>query len=183
MTYKEIDGDLIELALAGSFDVIAHGCNCFCMQGAGIAKQMSKTFNTLDFALELPILKGNMLKLGDIDFEEVLKTKDGNIMLEKLYDVPQPSMDWNFPPLTVVNAYTQYEPGANLDYEALTLCLRKINHKFKNKHIGLPGFIGGGIAGGDNDIIRNIIKKELADCDVTIVFLPQNNHFMLDIFK
>jgi hypothetical protein len=27
MKYQEIQGDLIELALAGSFSVIAHGCN------------------------------------------------------------------------------------------------------------------------------------------------------------
>lgn len=28
MKYQEIDGDLIQLALEGNFDVIAHGCNC-----------------------------------------------------------------------------------------------------------------------------------------------------------
>jgi hypothetical protein len=32
-----------------------------------------------------------------------------------------------------------------LDYEALALCLRKINHTFKGKHVGLPQ-IGCGIA-------------------------------------
>lgn len=28
MRYQEVDGDLIELAKKGEFDVIAHGCNC-----------------------------------------------------------------------------------------------------------------------------------------------------------
>jgi len=70
-----------------------------------------------------------------------------------------------------------------LDYEALTLCMRKINHIFKGKHIGLPGFIGGGLAGGDVSKIREIIKKELKDCKVSIVFLPQNIHQMLEEFR
>lgn len=36
---KRIEGDLIKLALAGEFDVVVHGCNCFCKMGAGFAKQ------------------------------------------------------------------------------------------------------------------------------------------------
>jgi ribonucleoside-diphosphate reductase beta chain len=38
------DGDLITLAKAGKFDVIAHGCNCHSTMGAGIAPQMAKAF-------------------------------------------------------------------------------------------------------------------------------------------
>ena len=34
---KYIKGDLIKLAQKGKFDIIAHGCNCFCTMGAGIA--------------------------------------------------------------------------------------------------------------------------------------------------
>jgi O-acetyl-ADP-ribose deacetylase (regulator of RNase III) len=37
---KEIEGDLIDLAKRGHFDVVTHGCNCFCTMGAGIAPQM-----------------------------------------------------------------------------------------------------------------------------------------------
>lgn len=35
---KVLHGDLISLALAGHFEAIVHGCNCFCTMGAGIAK-------------------------------------------------------------------------------------------------------------------------------------------------
>ena len=35
---KDIEGDLLLLALAGHFDVIVHGCNCQCTMGAGVAK-------------------------------------------------------------------------------------------------------------------------------------------------
>jgi len=72
----------------------------------------------------------------------------------------------------VINAYTQYLGGANLDYEALTLVLRKINHKFKGEHIGLPQ-IGCGIAGGDWKKVRKIIKRELKNCYVTVVIYKQ----------
>jgi len=37
---KIVNGDLIKMALAGEFDVIVHGSNCFCNFGAGIAKQI-----------------------------------------------------------------------------------------------------------------------------------------------
>lgn len=145
--YNEINGDLIALALGGKFDVIAHGCNCFCLQGTGIAKQMNEHFitnNSWHFSLEHRTShKGNINKLGQIQFNRVNK-------------------------VIVVNAYTQYQPGANIDYEALTLCMRKMNHEFKGKHIGLPQ-IGCGIAGGNWNTVREIIKKELKDCKVTVV--------------
>jgi len=60
-----------------------------------------------------------------------------------------------------------------LDYEALTLCLRKINWVFSGKHIGLPK-IGAGLAGGDWEQIKQIIKNELNDCDVTVVIYKEN---------
>jgi len=156
MQYREIEGDLIKLALQGEFDVIAHGCNCFCLQGAGIAKQMSDIFDTNNFRkypLELPMLKGDINKLGRISYREYYKFINDEII---------------HPRVVVVNAYTQYQLGPNLDYEALTLCLRKMNHEFKGKHIGLPQ-IGCGIAGGDWDVVKLLIKQELKDCDVTVV--------------
>ena len=47
-------------------------------------------------------------------------------------------------------------------------CLRKINHFYRGKKIGLP-LIGCGIAGGDWNMVRAIIQQELKDCDVTVV--------------
>jgi O-acetyl-ADP-ribose deacetylase (regulator of RNase III) len=41
---KTIEGDLITLAQSGTFDVIIHGCNCYCTMGAGIAKSIKKIF-------------------------------------------------------------------------------------------------------------------------------------------
>lgn len=64
--YKEITGDLIELAKNGEFDVITHGCNCFCVMGNGIAPQMAKTFACNKFYKEKET-PGNINKLGTID--------------------------------------------------------------------------------------------------------------------
>lgn len=158
MIYNEIKGDLIQLALENKFDVIAHGVNCFCVQKSGLAPKMVNIFNTDKFPMESERLKGDINKLGQID---------GKTFLGK-YNTD--------PTLTVLNAYTQYYYGKNhsdgvdkpLDYEALTLCLRKINTIFKGKHIGLPK-IGCGLARGDWNIVKKIIKEELKDCKVTIV--------------
>jgi len=161
--YKEINGDLVELALKGEFAVVTHGCNCFCTMGAGIAPQMAKAFSCDKFKQEqkLPRFIGNINKLGTIDFER-----------KEIYN----KEDAVFHSLHVVNSYTQYHYGKNytndlstpLDYEALTLCLRKINHVFKGNHIGLPQ-IGCGLAGGDWNKVKEIIKKELKDCIITVV--------------
>lgn len=147
--YTEVDGDLITLAKSGKFDVIAHGCNCQCIMGAGIAPQMAEAFGADLFRLERPSYRGDINKLGQIDYDDTM-------------------------PPAVVNCYTQYNFNGrkkgeiDLDYEALTLCMRKMNIVFKGKHIGLPR-IGCGLAGGDWKIVKSIIQKELKDCIVTIV--------------
>jgi O-acetyl-ADP-ribose deacetylase (regulator of RNase III) len=74
--------------------------------------------------------------------------------------------------LTIVNAYTQYMPGYNdlkQNYQAINDSMRLIATDFKGKKIGLP-LIGAGLAGGDWNIIRDIIKNNLEDMvDYTIV--------------
>lgn len=162
-TFKEIDGDLIEEAFKGSFDVIVQGNNCFCVQGAGLAPQMVKAFNTDLFKMEGEQYKGDINKLGNIDYQT-----------RWLID-PKKS-------LVVVNAYTQYNYGANhadgdkrpVDYEAIALVMRKINRTFAGKTIGIPHVIGAGLAGGNPGIIIDIIKRELKDMDVIMVKLNKN---------
>ena len=131
--------------MAKDFDVIAHGCNCFNTMGAGIAVQMAKHFGADKFKLEDRLYEGDINKLGQID-----------------YDYNDRVDTW------IVNCYTQHMGGKNLDYAALVLCLKKINHRFKGRSIGLPQ-IGCGIAGGDWNVVRFLIKKNLKNCDVTVV--------------
>lgn len=196
---KYVKGDLIKLALAGEFDVIAHGCNCFCTMGAGIAPQMASAFGCDEFEKEQLTYteydddgnefevetnnQGDINKLGTIDWAiqylwfDHPKAKDGLAIAMGHRSVGQP----NTKEIIVVNAYTQYRYGRNhhdgvhnpFDYEAFTICMRKMNHVFKGKHIGLP-MIGAGLAGGDWNKIEQIIKSELKDCIITIVIYDSN---------
>jgi len=191
---KYVDGDLIKLALKGEFDVITHGCNCFCQMGAGIAPQMAEAFGCNEFAKEREYIvdcdeqgdyctvetenKGDINKLGTIDYETQYlwfkhpNAKDGYAVAMNHRTVGQPDTK----PLTVVNSYTQYRYGRNhadgdarpFDYEAFTMCMRKINNIFAGKHIGMPK-IGAGLAGGNWNRIEHIINTELRDCIVTVV--------------
>jgi len=162
---KQINGDLIKLSLEGNFDVIIHGCNCFCRMGRGIALQIKEIFPEAFNADKKYSYPGDMNKLGNYSYSiKQLESSDTRLFksLDELNQIKN---------LIIINAYTQY--GHNpidkpLDYEALTLCLRKINNKFAGKTIGLP-LIGSGLAGGNWVIIEEIIKTELKDMDVTIV--------------
>lgn len=174
-TYKEVDGDLLALARKGQFDVIAHGCNCFCTMGAGIAPQMAKWFGCDEYALEASNHKGNINKLGQISYGSFY-TKNGRV---RAYAANKTNRAWEedgWKKNIAINCYTQYGFGKNhsdgseypLNYNALALVLQKINHTFRGQHIGLPQ-IGCGLAGGDWEVVREMIKFYLTDCDITVV--------------
>lgn len=152
-----IEYDLIKFALERKCDVIAHSVNCFNTQKSGLAKQMSTIFATNTFPMELKG-KGSYSKLGNIDYLNIGFTV-------------------NKKGIIVVNCYTQYYHARNaprnydsvfVDYDAFSLCMKKINFIFKGKHIALPYNMSSYRAGGDWNIIYDIIKKELKDCKVTI---------------
>ncbi|MBV6626962.1 MAG: macro domain-containing protein [Rivularia sp. (in: Bacteria)] len=149
-----IKGDLIKLAKAGNFEVIAHGCNCMCKMGAGIAKTIKLEFpeaHTADCATE----KGDKNKLGTCSFASC-KFENGVC--------------------DVVNAYTQYHwrgRGVLVEYDAIRNCMRWLKENYSGKKIGLPK-IGAGLAKGDWNIIELIIAEELNDEDITIVLFESN---------
>tara|TARA_R110000868_G_scaffold36248_4_gene128781 strand:- start:2919 stop:3383 length:465 start_codon:yes stop_codon:yes gene_type:complete len=153
MIKNEVSGDLIDLAKKGNFDVIAHGCNCFCTMGAGIAPQMANAFGCDTFPLEDVKYNGMHGKLGKIDYKTI---------------------DVNGKELSVVNAYTQYGLGGKpFNYDAFEKIIIEMNKVFKGKHIGLPK-IGAGLAGGDWLVIKEMINKGFTDCNVTIVKYQKN---------
>lgn len=163
-SYREIRGDLLKLAKQGKFDVIAHGCNCFATMGAGIAAAVKKEFPAA-FRADKAYRAEAIERLGNFTFGDM--TLDTRKNVEMQY------------PLLVFNLYSQYMPGPSLDEEALILSLRKMAMYLKDEvedgvelKIGLP-LIGCGIAGGDWDEVREFVKKELREFDVTVVTFNQ----------
>lgn len=148
---KELHGDLISLALAGHFEVIVHGCNCFCTMGAGIAKAIRDHFPEA-YAADLATAPGDRGKLGGYSAATLIR--EGR-------------------ELTVVNAYSQYHfhgTGILVDYKAVRRVFAAIAKDFRGKRIGYPK-IGAGLAGGDWTILAAIISEELAGEDHTLVLL------------
>jgi O-acetyl-ADP-ribose deacetylase (regulator of RNase III) len=142
---KKINGDLISLAKNGQFDVIVHGCNCFNTMGAGIAKLIKSEFPEA-YKADLKTEKGSKDKLGTISI-----AKSGD--------------------LTIINAYTQHNwrgRGVKADYEAIRRAFREIKLQFSGCKIGYPA-IGAGLAGGDWEVISQIISEELNGEDHTLV--------------
>ncbi|MEM1070940.1 MAG: phosphatase [Planctomycetota bacterium] len=146
-----VDGDLIELGANGAFDVIVHGCNCFNTMGAGIAKLIKDRFPEA-YEVDLKTEKGDRGKLGTITTATV--ECDGR-------------------PLTIVNAYTQFDfrrvdGVVNADYDAIRRSFSLIKTEFGGQRIGYP-MIGAGLAGGDWDVISQIIDDELVGENHTLV--------------
>ena len=101
---QRIKGDLIKLAIKGDFDVIIHGCNCFCTMGAGIALTIKKVFPEA-YQADLQTNKGDKEKLGNYTSATIHR---------------------NGHQITVINAYTQYHyrgPGNKADYNAIKVFL------------------------------------------------------------
>ncbi len=149
---KTITGNLIELAQDNYFDVIIHGCNCFCTMGAGIAKAIKDVFPEA-YEADLATPKGDRSKLGTISVAEVTK---------------------NSHTIYIVNAYSQYHYSSSTiqaDYEAIRRAMAQVKKQFSTKKIGYPK-IGAGLAGGDWSTIAAIIDEELSGEDHCLVILP-----------
>lgn len=144
---KVIKGNLVKAGKRGDFDIIAHGCNCFCTMGSGIAKEMRAIFPRC-YAADCETIPGNASKLGTVTIAR--------------YDK-----------IDIVNCYTQYnygKGGIHANYDAIRGCMQEIKRLYSGKRIGLPK-IGCGLAGGSWGQVKLIIEEELAGENVTIMYL------------
>jgi len=143
-TIKYIKGDLVRDA-ERDFDVVAHGCNCYCTMGAGIALGVKIKWPQA-YAADKASAFADKGKLGTYT-------------------------QWISNDITVVNMYTQWDykgSSVNADYDAIRNCMKLMKQNFSGKKIGLP-LIGAGLAGGDWNVISEIIEEELVSEDVTVV--------------
>jgi O-acetyl-ADP-ribose deacetylase (regulator of RNase III) len=148
---KKVKGDLLELFKSGETPLIAHGCNCLNIMGAGIAFQIAEQFPEaykVDKEFPLPPL----YRLGDYS---VAKVEQG----------------------VILNFYTQYMPGANFEYSALKSCLRKLSKEAiaTERYITLAvPMIGAGIGKGDWEIIEKLLEQQEYLLITVVEYEPQS---------
>lgn len=145
-----IKGDLLK----ADADVLVHGCNCFTTMGAGVAVAIKKHYPGA-YASDLKTEHGDVRKLGTYSSWTGPNCFNGTKTV------------------TVVNAYTQYEPSPwkkPFDYEAFEAVLNRIKVDFADKIIAMPK-IGSGLAGGDWDKISEIIEKVFPDKEIKVYYI------------
>ena len=146
---RTVQGDLLDLALAGDFDVIVHGCNCQCRMAKGIALSIKNQFPEA-YRADLATVPGDRSKLGGFTCATIVRGTQR---------------------FTIINAYTQFHwqgTGVLADYEAIRRVFRAIKTRFSGCHIGYPK-LGAGLAGGDWEIISAITREELSGENHTYV--------------
>ena len=139
---ETIQGDIFELIKSKKYDVLIHGCNCFCNMGAGFALYLKKHYPEV-------LRADQSTRLGDAS---------------KLGKYSQCKIIINNHEMTVINAYTQFHwkgDGVLADYDAIRAVFSSIKQQFHGRNIIYPK-IGAGLAKGNWSIIDSIIKEELS---------------------
>lgn len=141
---KSVKGDLLDLAEAGKFTIIMHGCNCHNTMGSGIARSIRERYPQA-YEADCLTVAGDKTKLGTITVS-LADNKVGSKFV-------------------IVNAYTQYNfnKGGVLndvfEYDAFQNILNGFARDAgQNMHVGLP-YIGMGLAGGNKTRIMGIIEE------------------------
>lgn len=157
-------GDLIEAVKSGEVNVFAHGANCFCTMGSGIAPQIKSAFPNM-YSADLATEKGDTSKLGTCTMAFM---KEGKLVGFNLYSQ---------------YGYNRRRQGLrDLDYNALYDSMVQMKGRLQyvsggsmaGYKIGFPK-IGAGLAGGDWNVIEAMIKSVFFDSDVTIYFLSEDD--------
>lgn len=141
---KRIKGNVITRALQGEYDVIVHGCNCYCNMGAGIALTIQRMFPQALHA-------DQQTKYGDAG-------KIGTFTIATGFTKTSPVQTFK-----IINAYTQVGCNASkavdlFEYEGFGSILFQLAVEFPSARFGFP-YIGMGLAGGDPKRIIPMLEK------------------------
>lgn len=131
---KTIEGDILDIEEG----LICHQVNTCGVFNAGLAKQIRIKYPIV-FECYSKRYKSNLWTLGDVQAVKVTHT------------------------LTVANIAAQAtygRSGLHTNYDALNQGFKKIADKFKGQ-IYIPEKIGCGLAGGDWEVVFDMIEKEL----------------------
>ena len=162
MAVKEVVGNL----LTSDAEVILHQVNHEGFMDGGIAKQ----------------IKENLLGTEGFERYRALCMQKRDLLTGEnyVYRLPQDKGVAYVINMFSQNAKPVYVGGRKefTNYLALKMCLEMVRDdgRFFCKKIGIPGFLGCGIAGGDWAVVHEIIQDvfDNSEEDVTIYFLSEN---------
>ena len=178
---KYVDGNLLDMAEQGKFDIIVHGCSCQNRMESGIAKQIRDRYPKA-YMVDQLTQKGDSGKLGcftqahvnGVTFSPPMETFGFPIGSIDRYNTDIVKTRYSF---TVLNAYTQEGYGYDedevyVDYEAVSRVFKQVKllydmNPMAPMRIGIP-MIGAGKGGGDWTVIENIVN-DLNFSDLTVV--------------
>lgn len=169
---RTVEGNIIKIAKEGNHRYIVQGCNCFSIQGSGLAPQMCEAFEGLYEADKEYIVPEGEERLGR--FSSVLSTCETGD--DKVYGKV----------IQVCNMYTQYRGGFSpegypiVSYEGIFEGFKLLNERAVDQYtVGgveptvLIPKIGCGLAQGNWDMVRCLIDEATPDLDITYVeYLP-----------
>lgn len=143
------NGNLLE----SDVDIIAHQTNCLGIMGGGIALQIRNIFpGVFNKYVSFCNTHGDDNILGLVQYIQT-KNKFGE---DKI----------------VANMFSQYGVGGGVqtNYAAIKNCFEDLKRvaEEKNMTIGIPHKIGCGLAGGDWNIVLQIIDEVFGDSDVEL---------------
>lgn len=160
---KTVQGNLLDMFDSGEFDIIMHGCNCFCNMGGGIAAQIAARYPEAQ-KRDNNTEPGDTSKLGTVDY----------VWMSKWWVRLFP---WLTKRKFIINAYTQYNPGADGNLDAVQQAFKSLAEGedamfLRGAKIGIPA-IGCGIAGLDWANVETVMLAECSHLDITLVeFVP-----------
>lgn len=140
-----VEGDIFEV----EGDVLCHQVNCFGVMGAGIAKKIRDKYPMVfDFYKETCYqYKGNYKSLlGICEIVDIRKYDSKSKFVANLYGQQ--------------DIYPRNE--VHTDYDALGIALQKLYVFCLDNDLNtilIPDMIGCGLAGGDRNVVLEIIKK------------------------
>ena len=142
-----IQSDILTGLDADEKTLILHGCNCHHTMGAGIAKYLRIKFPQIYIADIQQTVKGDVTKLGTYSTAIISPT------------------------LHILNCYSQFNWSGRtpVDYAAIESCFKLIAQEYKGWSIRMPK-IGCGLAGGDWDIVEQLVAYYFIDFDVTVYY-------------
>lgn len=144
-----IQGNLIKAIKNHKIDIAIHNCNCFCTMGKGIALGLKNNFPSV-YSVDCLTKKGDREKLGTYS----TCTLANGVHICNGY-----------------GQFTYFDKNDMLYYGAVESYLKKINDDFdKNLTIGMPK-IGAGLAGGNWNIIEEIIQNSLKGRIINVYYL------------